>query len=137
MIRPWAQRLGVGCIAFVFMAMGGARGMDAHSLSHGSHLGHTIAVEASSVPDHGAGDHSQHHAGPADTSESEEESSTECTCVGPCQGGSAPNTTRAPSYRVVAVEVEHAPVVAKATRLFYRDPTSHLLPFPNAPPARV
>ena len=113
--------------------------MDAHSLAHSSHLGHTIAVEPSSVSDHGAEDHSRHHAGTTEASEesSEEESSTECMCVGPCQSGSAPNVAEAPSSRIVASDVEHVRVVAHGTRLFYRDPTSHLLPFPNAPPARV
>ena len=139
-MRPLAYRLSVGCVALMFVTMGGARGMNAHPLSsHGSHFGHMIAVEAPSVSDHGGADHSRHHAGPSDASdeETQEGSSSECTCVGPCQSGSSSNVAEAPSYQVVEAAAAEARPVAQPTRLFYRDPTAYLLPLPNAPPARV
>jgi hypothetical protein len=138
--------MSVACVALLFATMGGARRMDAHGLAgHGSHFGHIIA-QSDAVVSHD--DHGSHTGPDGATSQAghgerqgeqdqEEQSSEECTCVGPCQGGTPPNVTEPTSYVVATHEVDSAPQVAPKVHRVLRDPTSHLLPLPNAPPARV
>jgi hypothetical protein len=144
--------MGVACVALLFATMGGARRMDAHAMTgHGSHFGHIIAQGEAVVSDDDHSAHAGHHGAAAHTGshtashevvdepsqEAEEPSSGECTCVGPCQGGTPPNVTQPTSYVVATHEIESAPHVARTVHRVYRDPTSHLLPLPTAPPARV
>lgn len=130
-LRPLAHRLAVACIALVFMTMGGAPSMD-----HSTHVGHHASTEQASASHDGAGSHAGHHAAPAEQGE-EESPAAECTCVGPCQGGTAPSESRTTSYVVAIGEIRQVRSVAQAVRILDRDPTSHLLPFPNPPPSRV
>jgi hypothetical protein len=143
--RRSASRLGAGVIAFVFVTMGGALGMDAHSAAHESHPGHRMAASPEAPRGHAAhhddGSHAVHHravaaAGTSDDSGGESPA-TECTCVGPCQGGSAPSDTRTTSYEVAEGEVRTVRAAVGTARIIDRDPTAHLLPYPTAPPARV
>lgn len=132
----------MACVLLAFAAMGGARGMDTHPLaSHGTHFGHIIAKAETTVSHAPADPHAGHHmepsAGPTEAPTEQEAPAGECTCVGPCQGGTAPNVTRGVEYTVATGDVRTAPQVAESIRLVDRDPTSHLLPLPNGPPARV
>src|SRR5688572_28914727 len=130
--------MSVALVACVFMAMGGVRRMDAHSsTSHGAHFAHIIAGAPTDVADPHAGHHGASAA--ADHEDApQEEPSSECTCVGPCQGGAAPSAEGPRSFVAVApADLGLAPQVARSTHRVYRDPTSHLLPLPNAPPAHV
>ncbi len=147
-VRTLASRMSVACVALLFATMGGARTMDAHALAgHGSHFGHIIADSEVVVSHDVHASHAGHHPAASDASgddrrgsdagSEQEPSSSECTCVGPCQGGTAPNVTRPTSYVVATHEVDLAPQVARTVHRVHRDPTSHLLPLPNAPPARV
>lgn len=141
--RTLASRMSVACVVLLFATMGGARRMDDHALAgHGSHFGHIIAQSEAVVShdDHSA--HAGHHGaaseeGDAEQSQEQQQSSEECTCVGPCQGGTPPNVTQPTPYVVATHEVDSAPQVARTVHRVYHDPTSHLLPLPNAPPARV
>lgn len=145
--RTLASRMSVASVAWMFATMGGARTMDSHALgTHGSHFGHIIA-ESEVVVSHDA--HASHASYPAahthasdaapqhDVPQDDEPASNECTCVGPCQGGAAPNVTRPTTYVVAALEVESAPQAPRTVHRVHRDATSHLLPLPNAPPALV
>jgi hypothetical protein len=136
--------MSVACVALLFATMGGARRMDAHAMSgHGSHFGHIIADGETIVSHDVHTSHAGHHP-PSSASSTDDqpesqkqESSDECSCVGPCQGGTPPNITR-PTLHVVAThEVDSAPQVARIVHRVHRDATSHLLPLPNAPPALV
>jgi hypothetical protein len=142
-VRSGASRVSVACVAIVFATLGGVGGMDAHVLSsHGAHFGHIITgserVGPQDAQDPHAG-HVGHHAAAAGADESGEQQqpSGECTCVGPCQGGTAPSITRGVEYTVATGEVRSTPQMAESARLVDRDPTSHLLPLPNGPPSRV
>jgi hypothetical protein len=127
----------------LFATMGGARRMDTHALSgHGAHFGHIIADTEPVVSHSAHGSHAGHHPSSSSDERAEDpgqqpESSTECTCVGPCQGGTPPNVTRPTIHVVVTHEVDSRPRVARTIHIVRRDPTSHLLPLPNGPPARV
>jgi hypothetical protein len=142
-VRTITSRMSVACVALLFTTMGGARRMDAHALSgHGSHFGHIIA-QSEPVVSHDHSAHAGHHGAASDEVDAEqsqppeEQSSEECTCVGPCQGGTPPNVTQPTAYVAATHEVASAPHVARTVHRVYHDPTSHLLPLPNAPPARV
>ncbi|MGE0158213.1 MAG: hypothetical protein AB7T31_02305 [Gemmatimonadales bacterium] len=131
----------VACVALLFATTGAARRMDMHALSgHGSHFGNSVTDAAPAASHHAHGSHAGHHQ-VVEQQEAGEPGQApqpnECTCVGPCQGGVAPNVTRPAAYVVAAQEVRSKPQVAKTLLLVRRDPTSHLLPLPNAPPARV
>jgi hypothetical protein len=137
-----ASRVSVACVALMFATMGGARRMDTHAMSgHGTHFGNSITDAAPDVSQHSHGSHAAHHLvssqddGPGDPERDQQ--SNECTCVGPCQNGAAPNVTRPTIHLVTAHEVDSAPQVATTVHLVRRDPTSHLLPLPTAPPSRV
>jgi len=135
--------MSVACVALLFATMGGARRMDDHALAgHGSHFGHIIAQTDAVVSHDDHGSHAGHHGAASERDveqdqEQQEQSSEECTCVGPCQGGTPPNVTQPTSHLVATHVVDSAPQVARTVHRVYRDPTSHLLPLPNAPPARV
>ncbi len=130
-IRLFVSRLSVACIALVFVTMGGAPGMD-----HSTHVGHHASTEQESGGHHGGGSHAGHHAAPTQDS-GEQSPATECTCVGPCQGGTAPSESRTTTHQVSVGDVRQVWSVVLSDRVLDRDPTSHLLPFPNAPPSRV
>jgi hypothetical protein len=147
-VRALASRLSVACVALVFGTTGSARVMDAHAMSshashHASQSHHIIAVAATDVAASQAADpHAGHHMGSTahdadEPADGEEQSSAECTCVGPCQGGTPPPVSRQVEYTIAAAEVGFEPPVARTVLFVRRDPTSHLLPLPNAPPARV
>jgi hypothetical protein len=142
-VRTLASRMSVACVALLFATMGGARRMDAHAMTgHGSHFGHIIAQSETVVSHDDPSAHAGHHGAAAQvdaepSQDAEEPSSEECTCVGPCQGGTAPNVTQPTEYVVATHEVQSAPQVARTVHRVYRDSTSHLLPLPNAPPVRV
>jgi len=143
-VRTLTSRMSVACVALLFATMGGARRMDAHALAgHGSHFGHIIAQSEAVVSQDDHGSHAGHHgttsheADAGQQQDQQEQSSEECTCVGPCQGGTPPNVTQPTSHLVATHVVDSAPQVARTVHRVYRDPTSHLLPLPNAPPARV
>ncbi len=89
-------------------AAAGVEGSGAQSATPGHHSGH---------PQHG--------------------SSHECTCIGTCQGGTAPMAPHVPSSEVPDRETDRSGVVRVAVRPIHEDPTSYLFPFPNAPPARA
>ena len=140
--RTLASRTSVACVALLFATMGGARRMDSHALSgHGSHFGHIIADSEAIVSHEAHASHTGNHPAPADQSAEDpgqpEPSSPECTCVGPCQGGTPPNVTRPTIHVVVTHEVDSRLRVARTVHIVHRDPTSHLLPLPNGPPTRV
>jgi hypothetical protein len=134
--------MSVASVALLFATMGGARTTDAHVLTHhGAHFGHIIA-ESEVVVSHAAhASHAGHHTAAAtaveDDPQQEQPAPIECTCVGPCQGGAAPNITQRTTYVVAALEVASAPQAPRKVRLVHHDATSHLLPLPNAPPALV
>ena len=119
--------------------------MDAHALSgHVSHFGHAAAAAETNVSHEGhhaaaspAGHHEAPVSVPAGEQDGSDSSSSECTCVGPCQGGTAPNVTTPFSYVAGTHEIDSAPRIARKVHRVHRDATSHLLPLPNAPPARV
>jgi hypothetical protein len=133
--------MSVAGVALMFATMGGARRMDGHALSgHGTHFGNSIAGATPDVSSDLHASHAGHHVAPSEQGGGEpehEDTSNECTCVGPCQSGATPNTTRPTEYVVAAHEVSSAPLAARTAHRVYRDPTSHLLPLPNAPPSRV
>jgi hypothetical protein len=134
--------MSVACVAIVFATLGGVGGMDTHVLSsHGAHFGHIITdaerLGSNETPDPHAGHAGHQAAASADEGGERPQPTGECTCVGPCQGGTAPNVTRGVEYTVAAGDVRSAPRVAESTRLVDHDPTSHLLPLPNGPPSRV
>jgi hypothetical protein len=161
MRRPLTFRLGTALAAFVFAATSGITGMEAHPLSaHGPHASGLIALDLGVAPEQSAGSHADHHSGhdvasdPAASAHGHHQaaaahttdagqsghshhSSEECTCVGPCQGGAAPTISGPETADVWVGEADHAPVVYAPIRLIHQDPSSHLLPFATAPPARV
>jgi hypothetical protein len=139
LIRKVARSVCAATMAVVFMTMGGGGAMSVHSASHESHPGHVMAAEDSGGTDHSSHGQSAHagHDGGATSEPSQQDPATECTCVGPCQGGTAPSESRSTSYEVAVGEVQKVPAAPHVARLVYRDATAHILPLPTAPPSLV
>ena len=97
--------------------------------AHASHAAHGAPAEGDAEQSHEAS-HSGH------TGHSEH-GSTECTCVGPCASGAPPTLTEPTFAEMVLGEPQPVRVVAAPVDPVHQDPRSYLLPFSNAPPARV
>lgn len=138
-VHSVAPRFCAATMAVVFMTMGGGGAMSVHSASHESHPGHVMATEDSGGTDHSSHGQSTHagHDGGASSEPSQPDPATECTCVGPCQGGTAPSESRSTSYEVAVGDVQKAPAAPHVASLVYRDATAHILPLPTAPPSLV
>lgn len=128
MVPPQRRRLGVACITLVFTVSGGLTGFDARPLS--MHCGNAGGGEGSAreqVSPHSASGHPSH---PTPTS------SSDCTCLGPCQSGVTPRLAASTPPGIGLGESERAHAVAVSVPLIRPDPTSYLFPLPNGPPTR-
>lgn len=130
MVRPLTFRLGTAGAIVVFMTMAGFTGVEVHPLSHlGPHSADLIAMELGAAQ-HGSG-------GGAHAGHSQHGSSDRCTCVGVCQSTGTPTSAAALQARVMSDEIGYVPVVRANILPLGTKPTAHLLPLPNAPPARA
>jgi hypothetical protein len=140
-VRSVAPRLGAATMAVVFLTMGGGGAKSVHSASHESHPGHVIAAEttASDHTSHAPDTHAAHHGGATSekSDETPQDPATECTCVGPCHGGTAPSEYRTTSYEVAEGEVQKVLAAPHVARIVYRNASAHILPLPTAPPSHV
>jgi hypothetical protein len=76
------------------------------------------------------------HAGSGHSGHSEH-GSTECTCMGPCASGAPPSLGEPTFAEMGLAEPDPVQVVASPVDPVHQDPRTYLLPFSNAPPARV
>lgn len=141
-------RMGAALVALAFAVTSGRTGMQEHPRSAHATSGHDIASEAYAPEVPPAPAHASHAAAasePAPAPAADEGhaehpahgSSDECACVGPCQSGAPPTLTVATFTAVEDLSSRPVRVVRGSPRLIAQDPRSRLLPFPNAPPARV
>ena len=113
---------------------------EAHQQADGSgHSGSGHSGSGHSGSGHSGSGHSgSGHSGSGHSgSGHSEHGSTECTCVGPCASG-APPTLGEPTFAELHLaEPEPTQLVSVPVDPVHQDPRSYLLPFSNAPPARV
>lgn len=157
--RPVALRLGASVSAMLFLGTSGFGGFELHpSSQHPLHSGDIVAMQLGVVPkvvlgtppqieggSSEAGDvaHRSQAGGAARPDSAEHrsshphhDSSDECTCVGVCQGGASPSLDQ-PAAVVSDAPSEDIRVVQLPVPLIRDDPTSYLVPLPNAPPLRA
>jgi hypothetical protein len=139
--RPVALRVGTGVSAMLFLGTSGFGGFELHpSSQHPLHSGDIVAMQLGVAHD---GAHRSEASG-AERPDSAEhrsshphhDSSDECTCVGVCQGGASPSLDH-PASLVSDAPSENIRVVQLPIPLIRDDPTSYLVPLPNAPPLRA
>jgi hypothetical protein len=146
MLRALTHRLLTAAAAVVFATTSGVTGMQAHPLSmHGPHASEVMAPGAATPTHHGhsaahGGEHGEEHEAPEGaahhSSHSDHGSGTECTCIGPCQGGGTPSLPDPRSHAVGELAVQHAAIPPMAALAVREHPSPYLRPLPNAPPER-
>jgi hypothetical protein len=166
MARTVTFRLGAALAAVAFAVTSGVTAMDVHRLAAHRQAatleaspapaalhalagqpasGHHVSAQHLGARGHGAhASRASSDARPAaasatvpHTSGHSEHQPDDCNCVGPCASVIPPTLSNARFSEISLGETAPLRVPVVADRVVEQDPRSHILPFPNAPPAHA